>query len=363
MNKMNDYLALPKLTREQKQKYTMARKKWLEKKKKADPGWVVERNERLKETRKIGKEECRFMRTQKQMTLPRQPLSEEGKLAYKKDVTDMVTSKMVGFGGTNLQETLDKLSSFGKAALDKTSVADGVNAEDEGEIVEAVDDMEEEVLEKEPKMVTDHAYQRSFDRGVTYDQVVETLTYGEDQGNDKEYHPGTHKLATKEVTLVVDDLETESIVTVWPNEHERKWKRASRPPSPCLRVKDGESVEQAEERMAKEIKAMDFWQKGEIFSRILPKLKDMEESNRFLKEDLASECRRNERLEEQLEQQERSDHRTMQRRIEELELKLACEQHANGYLQSQLDMATEFLSDTSRETDVPAKKRKRVSHY
>lgn len=367
MNYMSIPLKLPKLNKEQKQQQAMSFKKCRENKKKMDPGYQVLRNERNEETARIRKEEGRTLKmdSRNQVTLPSRLLSGQAMLAYGKDVTDMVTTKMESFGkdvtdkvATVGDSTLEKISAFGMAVLDKAFAAEGVSAEEEK--VEQAASMEEDIMEKEPNVVTDHAFKRAFDRGVNHDQVVETLTYGEEQGNDEVLYPHTHKLVGKQVTLVVDDYEPENIVSTWPNTHKHEWHQAPCPPAPCLRVQEGETPGQAEERMAKEIKALFFWQKGQMCSKFLSKLETKDAEIDYLH-------RRSQRLEEQLED-ERYERSTMERRIEgmadanmeDLQFLLDCEEHANGYLQSQLDMATEFLS--AEENEGPAKKRKRMSY-
>ena len=126
-----------------------------------------------------------------------------------------------------------------------------------------------------------------------------------------------------------------------------------------------ETPEQAEKRMKKEINALLFWTRGRECSKFLRKLEDNEAEIKDLKEDNDSLHRRNLHLERRLED-ERSERFAMERHIEdmadtdveELKFKMDCAEHANGYLQSQLDMATGMLS----ADEEPAKKRKRMSY-
>ena len=349
MDYMSTPLKIPRRNEAQKRKHSIANKKWRDAKKAADPDYLRVVNKRNNATASIREERRRMIKMdfRKQFSLPSQPLSGKDKLAHGKDVIDIVTARMMDFG--------KEMSSFGLEALEKTFAhAEGASAETK--------EVEEEVLvEKEPNAVTDDAFMRSYRRGVTHSQVVEALTYGEDQKNDAELYPDTHKRVTEQVTLVVGNDEPENVISTWPNTHPRAWKQARCPPAPYLRVQEGETPEQAEERMKKEINALLFWTRGRECSKFLHKLEDNEAEIKDLKEE-------NDSLHRRLEE-ERSERFAMECHIEdmadtdtdveELKFKMDCAEHANGYLQSQLDMATGMLS----ANEEPAKKRKRISYY
>ena len=215
---------------------------------------------------------------------------------------------------------------------------------------------EEELIDAE---YTHHGYGRAYERSISNSKVVKTLAKGTKLINDDSKYPNTHKVIGDEV-VVVEPKNTPNLVvtTYWKDDSKERF--GDSPSEPKFVVLDGETIEQAMNRLRKEVKDVQVHETGRavyhLQKKYEKKLEDQEYSMKLHIEDLekaietaqwelAHEKLNSDSNKRQLELQldaSDSNSKLLVQRMKDLEA-------ANETLQWQLDCEKHYLDYTKRQ--------------